>query len=430
MYSLRALAARLGCPFNGDYRFDRAVVDSRDVKPGTLFFALAGSRTDGHRFVASVLGEGGAAVVSRDGFTGPVLEVDSVEEALLEAGAWARDAMEFPVAAVTGSNGKTTTRRMIATALRCLYRTSETRGNLNNHLGLPLTLLNAPADTEFLVLEAGMNHSGELLRLGWAARPNHAVVTCIGRAHMEFFDSLDAVSEAKAELLRTTEKGGTALIPAGNGILAATAEECGLDTATHGPGGDFWLEGRTAMPWRVELDLRFRGEYNYRNALCAMAFAERLGIDPEESASALALLEPASGRGRMIRVQSRVIFDESYNANPDSTSECLRSVSVSDPPRIAVLGDMLEQGERTQEYHREVLLLAHELGFQTKITVGKHYRAACEETGTPGCIPVDDGDEALAILRKIAPEGAAILVKGSNSVGLKALVEKLEKEGF
>jgi len=429
--SLKSLAARLGCPADEEYLFDRVVIDSRKITPGSLFFALSGKNTDGHNYVAGVLGEGGAAVVSRDGFTGAVLEVDSVEEALLEAGSWARDSMDFPILGITGSSGKTTTRKMVAKALSCEYQTSETLGNLNNHLGLPLTLLNTPEDTEFLVLEMGMNHPGELLRLGWAARPHHALITNVGRAHMEFFHSLEDVAHAKSELLLTTEPGGTALIPAGDSILLRAAEERELDVVTHGPGGDCWLMDQTAMPWGIELELKFSGEHNLKNALCAIAFAESMGIEPVEAAEAVSQVEPASGRGEIITLGNRRIVDESYNANPDSMEACLRSVAQAfSGPIVAVLGDMLELGEGTDLYHRKILSLAADLGFERRITVGRHFRHAAEVLGAHGCTAAESWADALEILKMEAPEGSTILVKGSNSVGLSKLVDLLKKEGF
>ncbi|HOP27174.1 MAG TPA: UDP-N-acetylmuramoyl-tripeptide--D-alanyl-D-alanine ligase [Candidatus Sabulitectum sp.] len=429
MRSLKALGARLGCQLENEYLFDTAVIDSREARPGTLFFALSGQNTDGHNFVADVLGEGGAAVVSRDGFTGAVLEVDSVEEALLEAGSWARDSMEFPVLGLTGSSGKTTTRRMIAAALSLEYRTAETRGNLNNHLGLPLTLLNTPEDTEFLVLEMGMNHPGEILRLGWAARPHHALITCIGRAHMEFFDSLDGVARAKSELLETTMEGGIAVIPADNPILAETASSRNLDVVTHGAGGDCWVEEGRAMPWGIPLDLRYRGGHNMENALCAIAFSERMGVDPADAAAALARLEPSTGRGEVFTVQGRTVVDESYNANPDSTAACLRASSSFPGQRVAVLGDMLELGENSPECHLETLSLAFDLGFDPVITVGSRYRAASGEAGFPA-VCTDSWNEALEQVRRMAGTGCTILVKGSNSMGLMGLVNSLRREGF
>jgi len=410
--------------------FHNAIIDSRKADSSSLFFALPGKNTDGHFFVAAVLGEGGAAVVSRDGFIGPVLEVDSVEEALLEAGSWARDLIECPVVGITGSSGKTTTRRMTGAALSTRFSTWQTEGNLNNHLGTPLTLLNTPEGTEFLVLEMGMNHPGELLRLGWVSRPSHAIITNIGRAHMEFFSSIDEVAAAKSELLQTTGKGGTAVIPTGEQILYGIAKERGLEIITHGPGGDAWLEKGKAMPWEIDLRLQFSGEHNMKNAVAAIAFAERMGISPGDAHDAIALLKPSPGRGQLLRIGGFTVIDESYNANPESTRACLEYVAASfEKPLVAVLGDMLEQGVGTDAYHDEILKKALELGYEELILVGGHYRAAAARLSIPKSFCVD-WKQALDALRDIVTEPCSILVKGSNSVGLSSLVDRLKKEGF
>lgn len=431
MRSLKLLAARLGCPSTENYLFDKAIIDSRKADQSSLFFALPGKNTDGHEYVKDVLGEGGAAVVSRDGFTGPVLEVDSVEEALLEAGSWARDFLTFPVVGVTGSSGKTTTRRMLAAALSVRFKTDQTSGNLNNHLGLPLTLLNTSEAMEFLVLEMGMNHHGELLRLGWASKPDHALITNIGRAHMEFFDSKDEIAHAKSELLQTTSPGGVAVVPAGEEILIRAAKDRNLEVITHGEGGDCWLEDGRAMPWGIHLALEYSGEHNMSNAVSAMAFSQRMGVNPVDAAEAISQLKPPSGRGQTHTVDGFIIVDESYNANPDSTIACLKAVVSSyNKPVIAVLGDMLELGERTDEFHREVLKTAEEAGYETLITVGRHFRSAAEGMNLKDLQSVSDWKEALEALRSTAPHGSTVLVKGSNSVGLSRLVEQLRKEGF
>lgn len=431
MRSLISLAARLGCPAPLEYIFSNVTIDSREAGSESLFFALQGRNADGHEFVEEVLGAGGAAVVSRDGFTGAVLEVDSVEDALMEAGAWARDCMGYPVVGVTGSSGKTTTRKMLAAALSTRYRTWQTKGNLNNHLGLPLTLLNTPLDREMLVLELGMNHSGELLQLGWAARPNLSLITNVGTAHIENFGTKENIILAKAEILSCTEKGGIAVIPAGQKIFMEKAEERGLEIITHGSGGDCFLENGRAMPWGIDLALLYNGEHNMRNAVAAIAAAQRLGVDPVDSAEVISKLPPGTGRGDVFFTADYTVIDESYNANPESVAACLKSaVQLNEKPLVAVLGDMLELGEKSLPSHREVLRLVKEYGFDLAILVGNWFRMASESSTGLNFILAADWREALDMVKDSAKPGSTILVKGSNSIQLGQLVQELKREGI
>ncbi|NLP05951.1 UDP-N-acetylmuramoyl-tripeptide--D-alanyl-D-alanine ligase, partial [Candidatus Fermentibacteria bacterium] len=201
-----------------------ACIDSREAGPGKLFFALAGTRADGHDFVGEVLASGGSAVVSREGWSGRVVRVGDVGGAMLEVARAIREGWRDraggsggprTVIGVTGSNGKTTTRHLIEMALSPSMRTGGTCGNLNNHIGLPLSVMNLDPKAEAAVLEAGMNHEGELRRLGRVMAPDVSVVTCIGRAHIEYFGSLEAVARAKAELLEETAPGGLCFVPPG-----------------------------------------------------------------------------------------------------------------------------------------------------------------------------------------------------------------------
>jgi len=430
MRSLISLSARLGCPAPREYSFDRVTIDSRTAGPASLFFALSGNNTDGHNYVKDALGAGGAAVVSRDGFTGPILEVDSVEEALMEAGAWARDCIGYPVVGITGSSGKTTTRKMLAAALSTRFRTWQTQGNLNNHLGLPITLLNTPENMEILVLEMGMNHAGELLRLGWVARPNLTLVTNVGTAHIEFFGTRDKIALAKAELLHCTESGGVAVIPAGEETLLKEAELRGLEIITHGTGGDCCLENGRAMPWGIDLALEYGGEHNMHNAVAAIAAAQRLGADPVESAMAISELHPGAGRGAVFHTEKYTVVDESYNANPESTAACIESTAqLYEKPLAAVLGDMLELGENSEQSHRAILRKVEESGFELVILVGRMYRGASASGTTIPVQIAEDWHEALDLLRKLAKPGSAVLVKGSNSINLGMLVQELRREG-
>ncbi len=461
------------------------VIDSRKAGKGSLFFALEGIHTDGHAFVDDVLRKDGMAVVSRGERRRDTVVVQSVEKALLDAAEWKRGTIGSKVVAITGSSGKTTTRRLLIAALECRYTVYGTTGNLNNHIGLPLVLLNAPEkDADLMVLEMGMNHAGELLVLGGVSRPHHCLITNIGRAHMEFFTSVDGVARAKAEVIRTTAPGGFCVIPEGEDILSRTAEERGLDISSFGPGGDVWLDiddcGSCVLePWNIGMRLALSGRHNCVNAMVAVLMAHRLGVKPEDAVRALTIdateaaplrpheidlvveraagspmfvgelaaalmgqrlgvnpedavramegLSPSGGRGRILRTDGLVILDESYNANPDSTLVCLDVLGTAEGNRAAVLGDMYELGERAPEYHREVLMRAEEIGLDLLILTGSIYASQLEKTGLTGAVTAADWREALTALRERAPRPCTVLVKGSNAMELGRLVRALEE---
>lgn len=409
------------------------VIDSRKAGEGSLFFALPGTRTDGHLFVRDVLERDGMAVVSEGDRGEGIVEVQDVQQALLDAAGWRRRTMNCSVVAITGSSGKTTTRRLLTAALKGKYAVHSASGNLNNHIGLPLVILNAPEEEpDVMVLEAGMNHSGELSILGAVARPTHCLVTNIGRAHMEFFDSLEDVARAKAELISATLPGGVCVIPTEQEILVEAAVDAGLSIGFFGPGGDVWTEmdreGRcTVMPWKLPLEMRLRGKHHCTNASAALLMARILGIPPDEAARSMSAVEPATGRGRRVKTGKFLILDESYNANPDSTLACLETLSSTPGKRVAVLGDMRELGENGPSFHREVLRKADSIGLELMILTGPIYASVSSEARKTPVLLAADWREALELfLREVSGE-CTVLVKGSNSLKLGELVRALEE---
>jgi UDP-N-acetylmuramoyl-tripeptide--D-alanyl-D-alanine ligase len=424
---LDSLAEHLCVPGDTGYRFHTALIDSRSAGPGSLFFALPGSRTDGHCFVEEVLRAGSAAVVSREGFSGPVLRVPNVEEALFQAGRWARSRFKCPVVAVTGSSGKTTTRELILLALRSRMKAGGTIENRNNRLGLPLTLLNTRDDISVLVLEMGMNHAGELLELGEAAMPDTTVITNIGSAHIEFFKDRDGIASAKAELLRTTRRGGNAVIPRGEPILLEAARERNLKIVTTGPGGDAWVENGLLMPWNLSPGLRIPGEHNLANALTALAASTLFGVDPAAASEAMGGYRGMAGRGRILCCNGVTVFDESYNANPESTLACLEMLKDAGLAGIAVLGDMLELGDHAGQAHDTVLARASGMGLRKVVLVGQEFLKALRRAASPNVEWVPNPEAALELLRETIGSGDRVLVKGSHSLGLSLVVSGLRE---
>lgn len=411
----------------------RCVIDSREASEGSLFFALRGSNVDGHDFVDQVISTGGMAVIERGpGIRGTVL-VKSVEKALLDAAAWRRNGMDCRVVGITGSSGKTTTRRLLTAALEIRFRVYGTSGNLNNHIGLPLVILNAPEETpEVMVIEAGMNHPGELTVLGGVASPTDCLVTSIGRAHMEFFASVEDVARAKAELILSTRPGGTCVVPCGQDILTAAAASRNLTLATVGRDRDAWAEKGTEgdyslQPWGIRMELQLQGLHNMTNAASAALMASLLGVPPEDSIAAMASVRPAAGRGRRVAAAGLVIMDESYNANPDSTLACLRVLESVPGTRAAVLGDMRELGPSAPEYHREILRKADSMDLDFLVLTGPIYSSVVREVRRVEVFTAADWREALGILRQRVRPATTLLVKGSNSLRLGELVRSLEE---
>ena len=419
-------------PESADRIATSAVIDSRDSGRDSLFFALGGGSTDGHLYVDNVLQGNGMAVVSRGSKREGVILVESVEQALLDAAEWRRSKIGSRVIAITGSSGKTTTRLFLTAALECSYSVYSTRGNLNNHLGMPLTLLNAPEeDPDIIILELGMNHAGELLLLGEVASPTDCLITNIGHAHMEFFDTIDDIARAKAELIRTTASGGLCVIPVDEEILKSTAHTAGLNIRYFGDGGDAWFEDEDGTyiiyPYKKELRLQFEGSHNMMNAVSAVLMAGTLDVQIERAIEAIAAVTPYKGRGRVVRAEGITILDESYNANPDSTLACLVVLEGMNGSRAAVLGDMRELGKDAPGFHREILQKADSIGLDFMILTGELYDSVKDTAVRTRIFIARDWKEALRILRENAPSECTVLVKGSNSLQLSELVRSMEE---
>ncbi|MEN8208891.1 MAG: UDP-N-acetylmuramoyl-tripeptide--D-alanyl-D-alanine ligase [Candidatus Fermentibacteria bacterium] len=419
-------------PKSADRFVTSAVIDSRDSSVDCLFFALGGGSTDGHLYVDNVLRNNGMAVVSRGRRRCGIILVENVEQALLDAARWRRCNISSRVIAITGSSGKTTTRLLLTAVLESTYRVYSTQGNLNNHLGMPLTILNAPEeDPDIIILELGMNHAGELLLLGEIASPTDCLVTNIGHAHMEFFDTIDDIARAKAELIRTTAPGGLCVIPVGEEILESTAHNAGLNIRYFGDGGDAWFKEEEhsciIYPYRKELRLQFEGRHNMMNAVSAVLMADALNVQIERAVEAVAAVTPYKGRGRIVKAGGLTILDESYNANPDSTLACLSVLEGIEGSRGAVLGDMRELGKDAPIFHRQILQKADSIGLDFMILTGELYESVKSAAVRTRVFIAEDWKEALGILEDTASAECTVLVKGSNSLLLGELVRSIEE---
>ncbi len=423
--------------------------DSRALKRGDLFVALRGENFDGHRFVAEAakIGAVGAIVETAPVGLSPefaIIEVLDTLKALQNLAANYRASLSLRVLGITGSNGKTSTKDFASAVLGKKFRTSKTAGNLNNHIGVPLTLLSLGADDEAAVIEMGMNHPGEIAPLAAMAKPDAAIITNIGVAHIEYMGSREAIAAEKGELAAAVGKNGAVILNADDDFTPAIAARCKARVVTAGlSSGDV----RATDLQTISSGIKFRihatgrcldamipvpGEHMVRNALLACAAGLDFGLSLEECVAGLR--EPGLSKGRLQQknIAGLLVLDDSYNGNPDSMIAGLATL-VQQPGngrRIAVLGRMGELGSQSESGHRRVGAAAGKLGLACLITVGEEARWISDSaSGIKEIIHVGDTAAAASVLRSFAKTGDIVLVKGSRSAKMENVIAELEKGG-
>jgi UDP-N-acetylmuramoyl-tripeptide--D-alanyl-D-alanine ligase len=410
-----------------------AATDSRAVRAGNLFVPVVGER-DGHQFIPSALAAGAAAYLTSrplsDGAgDAPGIEVTDTVSALADLGRLARSRLGERVVGVTGSVGKTSVKDLCAAVLSARWRTAAAPRSFNNELGVPLTLLDAPADTQATVVELGARRLGHVAELCRIARPTVGIVTAVGAAHLELFGSIEDVARGKGELVESLPARGWAVLNADDPRVAAMTGRTEARVVTYGKAGDVRAEGvvldvdlhpsfRLVSPWgSVDVNLRVSGAHMVGNALAAAAAGLALGLEAEEVAAGLVGARLSPWRMELHRLPSGArVLNDAYNANPLSMRAALDA--LADLPgrgrRVAVLGAMAELGEDSHAAHREVAERAARLGVEV-VAVGTH---------AYGTAPVADHAEAVARLGVLV-EGDAVLVKASRIVGLEQLADQL-----
>ncbi len=425
--------------------------DSRTVREGNLFVALSGDNFDGHDYVSDALGRGArGAVVAR-----PV-EADGacvypVEDTLLALGQLAghrRRRLDAVVVGITGSSGKTVTKDLTRAAIEGSRRVHATPGNLNNRIGLPLTLLDAPDDTEVVVLEMGTNEPGEIAALTRIAEPQIGVVTTVSETHIEKLGSLEGVLEEKLDLLRGLPDDGRAIVGDVPAILSEHASSIPRDVLVVGLGTGADAEYRPddasmdehgcwSFVWRGEpVHLRVPGRHSVQNALLALAVAELLDVPAAEAARGVGRVEAGAMRGEIRRIGGLTLIVDCYNANPQSLRAALDLLVDIEPGRtkVAVLGSMLELGARSEELHTVLLDEASTLGLDLLVATGDFARAAArarseESQGAVSTIlSVMDPLEAYEELRERIAGDEVLLMKASRGVSLERLVPLFEED--
>ena len=423
--------------------------DSRKVAPGCLFLPWVGERFDGHDFIDAALSAGAAGclcarlpkTLREDKF---YIRVDDTRLALRAMASAYRSRFSIPVVQITGSVGKTTTKEMIAAVLGAKLRVWKTPGNFNNDIGTPLTLLGLAPEHQAAVIETGMNHFGEIAYLGEMVRPDVAVISNIGDAHIEFLGSREGILKAKCEIFTHLKPGGLAVLngddpllntvqPSVRTLRCGQSSHCGVrisEVADHG------VEGITCTVTTEKdiyaLTIPAPGVYMAYSASIAVAVAEALGLNREEIIRGVAAYQPAGSRMRVVRLpEDRVILDDCYNANPQSVTAALEVLAKTEcDRRVAVLGDMGELGELTEQAHYNVGALAAMLGIDVVAAIGTKAAKIADGAAQSGgeVLYFETKEEALDALRGQLEPGTAMLVKASHAMEFSRLVERLQAD--
>jgi UDP-N-acetylmuramoyl-tripeptide--D-alanyl-D-alanine ligase len=445
------IIAATGGTLHGDpFEVSGVTFDSREVEHGWLFVAMPGTVADGHDFVGKAFASGAAGALVSKPVEGPHILVTEVPEALTRLAVASRERMKGTVIGVTGSVGKTSTKEALFAALDryAKGRVHRSVKSYNNHTGVPLSLARMPRDSEYAVLEMGMNAKGEIAALTRLVRPHVALVTTIASAHIEHLGSMEAIADAKAEIFEGLEPDGVAIVPEDTPYrdrLVKAALRHADRVVTFGTGeADVAAvhavrshNGGSLVTARLlESDLTYtiaqRGEHWVSNSLGVLAAVEAVGADLAVAGLALADMGGLKGRGERHRLDieggSYLLIDESYNANPASMAATLKALGEERDVarRIAVLGPMRELGEHADRLHAELAPAVLEAKVDRLILVGADMRPLEEALG--GKVAVDraeDADDASEILGRIVRPGDAVLVKASNSIGLAKVVERM-----
>ncbi len=411
--------------------------DSRNIPANSIFFALKGTSFNGNSFATEALNQGAAyAVIDEPEYKTDdrFILVDHVLTFLQKLARFHRDQLGLPILAITGTNGKTTTKELVAAVLSLKFKVNYTQGNLNNHIGVPLTILSMNSETEMGVVEMGANHPGEIKTLCEIANPDFGIVTNIGKAHLEGFGSLEGVIRTKSELYDFLRiKNGKCFVNADNSMLMEQAHH--LEQITYGQSTVNYMAGEIAgtssyvtvkalfqKGW-LYLKSKLIGGYNSENILAAACIGKYFGLDPLQIQKAISAYTPSNNRSQLIRSKKNTIIMDAYNANPTSMLAALANFSdLKDGPKCLILGDMLELGESSGEEHQKIIEYIEGQDFAEVFLVGPEFKhTVCRKEKKKF-----DQVELLSNYLKTQPiENKLVLIKGSRGIHLEKILELL-----
>lgn len=408
--------------------------DSRNVLPGSIFFALKGESFNGNEFAAAALEKGASYAVIDE----PDKYVDSrtllTEDVLTSLQSLAimyRNHLRIPIIGITGTNGKTTTKELINTALSARFNTVATKGNLNNHIGVPLTLLSIKSDTEIAVIEMGANHPGEIAQLCRIAMPTHGIITNIGKAHLEGFGGFEGVKRTKKELYDyLNEHGGTVFVNSGNPLLMGFSDNsyritygCRADDVVSGnpaTDADGFLTIDLEKPVNKTLSTHLAGSYNFENAMAALCIASHFRVETDAAIQAIEAYQPGMNRSQVLKTANNTLILDAYNANPSSMKVAIENfIRLKAENKVIILGDMFELGSESDAEHKEVINAVKQDTDLKIYTAGPHFYEAASEF--PEIEKFRTTDELGIALKATPLINKTILIKGSRGMKLETI---------
>ena len=413
--------------------------DTRTIRPGQIFVALKGETFDGNAYAAKALESGASFAVVNDYAEGDdprLIRFPDTLRALKELAACHRQHLDIPVIGLTGTNGKTTTKELIREALATHFTVAATRGNLNNDIGVPLTVLSIGADADIAVVEMGANHPDDISALTWVSQPAYGLITNVGKAHLLGFGSFEGVKKAKGQLYDwLSEHDGQAFVNVDDENLYEMAVSRPLSIIPYGVAG----EDAEILPTSAEqpflrmriggevLETKLVGSYNAANVMAALAVGRQFGIPLKDGLAAIAAYTPSNNRSQMTRTERNVIIEDAYNANPSSMAAALDNFALLQADcKVVMLGDMRELGEDSVKEHVKILDKLAACGLTHACLVGEEFRKALDEAGTPAFVKwFATSDDLASALAELPLTGATVLVKGSNSMKMGKVIPTL-----